>query len=74
MLIPICVSDGNEIRRGIEANWHQYLAKYGNLFAIYDKFTGEDPYNQPMRIYPAINYTMGGTWVDYNLSNIIKEV
>ena len=42
-------------------------AKYGNLFAMYDKITGEDPYSQPMRIYPAIHYTMGGTWVDYNL-------
>ena len=42
-------------------------AKYGNLFAMYDKITGEDPYTQPMRIYPAIHYTMGGTWVDYNL-------
>ena len=42
-------------------------AKYGNLFAMYDKITGEDPYTTPMRIYPAIHYTMGGTWVDYNL-------
>tara|TARA_X000001036_G_scaffold439301_1_gene489893 strand:+ start:4093 stop:6042 length:1950 start_codon:yes stop_codon:yes gene_type:complete len=42
-------------------------SKYGNLFAMYDKITGEDPYTQPMRIYPAIHYTMGGTWVDYNL-------
>jgi len=42
-------------------------AKYGNLFAMYDKITGEDPYSTPMRIYPAVHYTMGGTWVDYNL-------
>ncbi len=42
-------------------------AKYGNLFAMYHKITGEDPYTVPMRIYPAIHYTMGGTWVDYNL-------
>ena len=42
-------------------------AKYGNLFAMYDKITGEDPYSSPMRIYPAVHYTMGGTWVDYNL-------
>ena len=46
-------------------------AKYGNLFAMYDKITGEDPYSQPMRIYPAIHYTMGGTWVDYNLMTSI---
>ena len=46
-------------------------AKYGNLFAMYDKITGEDPYTMPMRIYPAIHYTMGGTWVDYNLMTTI---
>tara|TARA_Y100000996_G_scaffold111265_2_gene82309 strand:+ start:1742 stop:3652 length:1911 start_codon:yes stop_codon:yes gene_type:complete len=46
-------------------------AKYGNLFAMYDKITGEDPYTMPMRIYPAIHYTMGGTWVDYNLMTTV---
>ena len=46
-------------------------AKYGNLFAMYEKITGEDPYATPMRIYPAIHYTMGGTWVDYNLMTSI---
>ncbi|HZN15338.1 MAG TPA: fumarate reductase/succinate dehydrogenase flavoprotein subunit [Acidimicrobiales bacterium] len=46
-------------------------AKYGNLFDMYDRITGEDPYKVPMRIYPAVHYTMGGLWVDYNLmSNI----
>ena len=45
--------------------------KYGNLFEIYEKITNENPYQTPMRIYPAIHYTMGGLWVDYNLmSNI----
>ncbi|HUC77828.1 MAG TPA: fumarate reductase/succinate dehydrogenase flavoprotein subunit [Vicinamibacterales bacterium] len=45
--------------------------KYGNLFHMYQKITDEDPYKVPMRIYPAIHYTMGGLWVDYNLmSNI----
>jgi succinate dehydrogenase / fumarate reductase flavoprotein subunit len=45
--------------------------RYGNLFEIYDKITGEDAYQTPMRIYPAVHYTMGGLWVDYNLmSNI----
>jgi succinate dehydrogenase / fumarate reductase flavoprotein subunit len=45
--------------------------RYGNLFEMYERITGEDPYRQPMRIYPAIHYTMGGLWVDYNLmSNI----
>ena len=42
-------------------------AKYGNLFEMYEKITGEDPYQTPMRIYPAVHYTMGGLWVDYNL-------
>jgi len=45
--------------------------KYGNLFHMYDKITGEDPYHTPMRIYPAIHYTMGGLWVDYNLESTI---
>ncbi len=45
--------------------------KYGNLFHMYQKITDEDPYKVPMRIYPAIHYTMGGLWVDYNLmSNV----
>ena len=41
--------------------------KYGNLFEMYAKITGEDPYSVPMRIYPAVHYTMGGLWVDYEL-------
>src|SRR6201991_1710302 len=41
--------------------------KYGNLFDMYNKITGEDPYTTPMRIYPAVHYTMGGLWVDYEL-------
>ncbi len=41
--------------------------RYGNLFEIYDKITGENAYQVPMRIYPAVHYTMGGLWVDYNL-------
>jgi succinate dehydrogenase / fumarate reductase, flavoprotein subunit len=46
-------------------------ARYGNLFDMYRKITDEDPYSVPMRIYPAIHYTMGGLWVDYNLmSNV----
>ena len=45
--------------------------RYGNLFEIYEKITGEDAYHTPMRIYPAVHYTMGGLWVDYNLmSNV----
>ncbi len=45
--------------------------KYGNLFEMYDKIVGEDPYKNPMMIYPAIHYTMGGLWVDYNLETNI---
>src|ERR1700738_3817274 len=41
--------------------------KYGNLFDMYERITGENGYEQPMRIYPALHYTMGGLWVDYNL-------
>ncbi|MGI8457601.1 MAG: fumarate reductase/succinate dehydrogenase flavoprotein subunit [Propionibacteriaceae bacterium] len=46
-------------------------AKYGNLFDMYAQITGEDPYATPMRIYPAIHYTMGGLWVDYDLQSSI---
>jgi len=45
--------------------------KYGNLFQMYQKITDEDPYKVPMRIYPAVHYTMGGLWVDYNLMSTI---
>ncbi len=46
-------------------------SRYGNLFEMYKKITDQDPYREPMRIYPAIHYTMGGLWVDYNLmSNV----
>jgi len=45
--------------------------KYGNLFQMYAKITAEDPYETPMRIYPAVHYTMGGLWVDYNLMSTI---
>src|SRR4029077_17282813 len=46
-------------------------AKYGNLFEIYERITGEDAYNVPMRIYPAPTYTMGSLWVDYHLMSTI---
>lgn len=46
-------------------------AKYGNLFDMYHKITDENPYKQPMRIYPAVHYTMGGLWVDYNLMTTV---
>ena len=45
--------------------------KYGNLFDMYEKITGENPYELPMRIYPAVHYTMGGLWVDYELQTSI---
>ncbi len=45
--------------------------KYGNLFDMYKQITGEDPYELPMRIYPAVHYTMGGLWVDYNLMTTV---
>jgi succinate dehydrogenase / fumarate reductase flavoprotein subunit len=51
-------------RQGIEE-------RYGNLFEMYERITGEDPYKVPMRIYPAIHYTMGGLWVDYQLMSTI---
>jgi succinate dehydrogenase / fumarate reductase flavoprotein subunit len=54
-------------RRGMEVIKH----KYGNLFQIYDKITNENAYEVPMKIYPAVHYTMGGLWVDYNLMTTI---
>jgi succinate dehydrogenase / fumarate reductase, flavoprotein subunit len=45
--------------------------RYGNLFEMYQRITDEDPYSRPMRIYPAVHYTMGGLWVDYNLMSSI---
>ena len=46
--------------------------KYGNLFEMYEKITGENPYDMPMRIFPAVHYTMGGLWVDYELQTTVK--
>ncbi|QSE95998.1 fumarate reductase/succinate dehydrogenase flavoprotein subunit [Fulvivirga lutea] len=46
-------------------------AKYGNLFDMYQQITGENPYKTPMKIYPAVHYTMGGLWVDYNLMTTV---
>jgi succinate dehydrogenase flavoprotein subunit len=46
-------------------------ARYGNLFEMYERITAEDPYKVPMRIYPAMHFTMGGLWVDYNLMSTI---
>jgi succinate dehydrogenase / fumarate reductase flavoprotein subunit len=47
-------------------------ARYGNLFQMYEKITDVDPYKEPMMIYPAIHYSMGGTWVDYNLMTTVS--
>jgi succinate dehydrogenase / fumarate reductase flavoprotein subunit len=55
------------LRQGVE----QIREKYGNLFEIYERITGEDAYQVPMRIYPAVHYTMGGLWVDYHLNSTI---
>jgi succinate dehydrogenase / fumarate reductase flavoprotein subunit len=50
---------------------HVIEERYANLFEMYERITGEDPYRTPMRIYPAMHYTMGGLWVDYNLMTTI---
>jgi succinate dehydrogenase / fumarate reductase flavoprotein subunit len=50
---------------------HTIEERYGNLFQMYDRITGEDPYESPMRIYPAVHYTMGGLWVDYDLMSTV---
>ncbi|MEK7691895.1 MAG: fumarate reductase/succinate dehydrogenase flavoprotein subunit, partial [Bdellovibrionota bacterium] len=57
-----------DFRDAIKRDGRNVIAgKYGNLFHMYAKITGEDPYSSPMRIYPAVHYTMGGLWVDYGL-------
>lgn len=67
-----------EMRRGVYLDFseaigrlgkEQVSAKYGNLFEMYQRITGDDPYEVPMRIYPAVHYTMGGLWVDYDLES-----
>ena len=74
--------NGNErqVRRGVYLDFsdaisrlgkHGVEVKYGNLFDMYKQITGEDPYVVPMRIYPAVHYTMGGVWVDYDLETTI---
>ncbi len=61
-----------DFRDAIERDGEDVIrAKYGNLFQMYDKITDENPYDTPMRIYPAIHYTMGGLWVDYHLQTTI---
>lgn len=61
-----------DFRDAIERLGHKVISeRYGNLFEMYEKISGDDPYKTPMRIFPAVHYTMGGLWVDYNLmSNI----
>ncbi|TCJ22752.1 fumarate reductase/succinate dehydrogenase flavoprotein subunit [Nocardioides jejuensis] len=74
--------DGTEVlmRRGVYLDFADAIArmgrdavetKYGNLFDMYARITGEDPYETPMRIYPAVHYVMGGLWVDYHLQTNI---
>jgi succinate dehydrogenase / fumarate reductase flavoprotein subunit len=61
-----------DFRDAIDRLGHETIAaRYGNLFEMYQKITGDDPYRGPMRIYPAPHYTMGGLWVDYNLMSTI---
>ncbi|RPF27562.1 fumarate reductase/succinate dehydrogenase flavoprotein subunit [Georgenia muralis] len=68
------------VRRGVYLDFADAIArlgkasvaaKYGNLFDMYQRITGEDPYEVPMRIYPAVHYTMGGLWVDYDLQSSV---
>ena len=69
-----------DFRRGVYLDFSEAIArlgkdaveaKYGNLFDMYARITGENPYEVPMRIYPAVHYTMGGLWVDYDLQSTI---
>ncbi|MFN8670890.1 MAG: fumarate reductase/succinate dehydrogenase flavoprotein subunit [Candidatus Sericytochromatia bacterium] len=66
--LSVYLDFADSIKRTSEAT---IKAKYGNLFDMYERITGENPYKVPMRIYPAVHYTMGGLWVDYNLMSTI---
>jgi succinate dehydrogenase / fumarate reductase flavoprotein subunit len=62
-----------DFKKVIEEKGEKYIKeKYGNLFDMYQKITDENPYQTPMKIYPAVHYTMGGLWVDYNLMTTIS--
>ncbi|MBQ0117483.1 MAG: fumarate reductase/succinate dehydrogenase flavoprotein subunit [Flavobacterium sp.] len=64
--------DHNPSAEKVSALGKQWIEeKYGNLFTMYEKITDENPYELPMKIYPAVHYTMGGVWVDYNLESTI---
>lgn len=61
-----------DFKSAIDKHGEDYIReKYGNLFQMYEKITDENPYKVPMKIYPAVHYTMGGLWVDYNLMSTI---
>ncbi len=61
-----------DFRDAIRRDGRKTIAgKYGNLFQMYEEIADEDPYKTPMRIYPAVHYTMGGLWVDYHLQSTI---
>jgi succinate dehydrogenase / fumarate reductase flavoprotein subunit len=64
--------DENNLKLVTELGTKVIEDKYGNLFEMYEKITGEDPYTNPMKIYPAVHYTMGGLWVDYNLQTNVE--
>jgi succinate dehydrogenase / fumarate reductase flavoprotein subunit len=66
--LAVCLDFADAIRRDGRPVIEK---KYGNLFQMYEKITGEDPYGTPMMIYPAVHYTMGGLWVDYNLMSTV---
>jgi succinate dehydrogenase / fumarate reductase, flavoprotein subunit len=61
-----------DFRDAIKRDGREVIAgRYGNLFEMYQRITGDDPYQTPMMIYPAVHYTMGGLWVDYNLQSTV---
>jgi succinate dehydrogenase / fumarate reductase flavoprotein subunit len=69
---PTGLSVYMDFRDSIQRLGHATISeKYGNLFQMYEKITDENPYQVPMRIFPAVHYTMGGLWVDYNLMSSI---
>lgn len=64
--------DSSDLEKVLELGNRVIKSKYGNLFQMYEKIVNQNPYKTPMKIYPAVHYTMGGVWVDYNLMTTIR--
>ena len=70
-LVPQVMRSISIFQKRLDAGRDAIGARYGNLFEMYNRIADDDPYETPMMIYPAVHYTMGGLWVDYNLMTTV---